>query len=42
MFTPKQIDEIFAELDQDQSNAVDFYEVLVVSIHQASRLECVF
>ena len=30
MFTPKQIDEIFKEIDQDNSNTVDFSEVLVV------------
>ena len=31
MFTPKQVDEIFNEVDTDKSNTVDFYEVLVVS-----------
>ena len=30
MFTPKQIDEIFNEIDQDNSGTVDFSEVLVV------------
>ena len=38
MFTQKQIDEIFKEIDQDNSGTVDFSEVLVVGFQYASLL----
>lgn len=31
MFTQKQLDEIMKEIDQDDSNTLDFFEVLTVS-----------
>lgn len=30
MFTQKQLDEIMKEIDQDDSNTLDFFEVLTV------------
>ena len=40
MFAQKQLDEIMKEVDQDGSNTLDFYEVLMVSTCTKNKTSC--